>query len=88
MTKLEFKVFIEEDIKNWLLGRRERDRESYMVPPVSDTPDTLMASLEAAEASGDVSAANKVKAKIAASGYAIKINRTIVPASPRRRAAK
>ena len=84
--KLSFKQFFtEEDIKNWLLGRPEKDDRMSLVPPVQATPESLLATLERAEAKGDMMAIRKAKAAIESHGYNVKTVRTL---TPRRKAAK
>ncbi len=85
-----FKQFVEGDIENWLLGRQLRDPEkSYsIIPPVTRTPEDLLAGLEQAESSGNAVAIQKARAAIEAHGYNTKLIRQLVPKYQRRRAAK
>ena len=88
MIQLNFKQFFtEEDIRNWLLGRPERDR-GPLVPPVSATPEELLSQLERAEQKGDFRATQKAKAEIEAHGYNVKITRNLSPKRQLRKAAK
>jgi hypothetical protein len=82
---LRFRQFVEEDIKNWLLGRPDRNYQS-LIPPASISPESLLRSLEDAEASGNLLAIKKARDAIEAHGYNIKTLRTLAP--KKRRAAK
>lgn len=89
MVELHFKQFFtEEDIKNWLLGRPERDDRVPIVPPVVATPDSLLGALEKAEKSGDVRAIQKARQAIEAHGYSVRTVRHLSPKHQRRRAAR
>ena len=88
MVTLDFKQFFtEEDIKNWLLGRPERDNNASLIPPVVASPDALLAALDRAEASGNMAAIRKARAEIEAHGYNVRTVRTLAPRN-RRKAAK
>ncbi len=83
---LGFKQFFkEEDIKNWLLGRKEKEQES-LIPPPGETPESLLDTLNKAELSGNKTAIQKAKKAIESHGYKVKIQRSLVPKF--RRAAK
>ena len=88
MVELHFKQFFtEEDLKNWLLGRPEREDRVSLIPPVVTSPAGLLGALERAEEKGDIRAIQKAKAEIEAHGYNIKTVRSLSPKN-RKKAAK
>jgi hypothetical protein len=88
MVELNFKQFFtEEDLKNWLLGRPERDDRVSLIPPVTATPESLLGALERAEQTGNMSSIQKARAAIEAHGYSVRTIRTLAPKN-RRKAAK
>lgn len=85
---MNFKQFFaEEDLKNWLLGRPEREDRVSLVPPVVATPESLLGALERAEQSGSMTAIQKARAAIEAHGYNVRTIRTLTPRT-RKKAAK
>ena len=82
--RLDFKIFFEEDIKNWLLGRKEGDKPEGIIPPPGKSPEDLLAELEAAEKSGNTAAVRKAREAIEQHGYFVKALRFLCP----RRAAR
>jgi hypothetical protein len=72
--ELKFKQFLDETVKNWLLGGNEEDESFSLIPPTCKQPDELLYDLIMAEMKQDKKAIQNAKKAIDKNGLKIQIS--------------
>lgn len=62
-------MYFNENLRNWLLGKSEIDDECSAVPPVSESPQDLLAKYQTTKDKSEIS---KISKKLSKLGYEVK----------------
>lgn len=65
--------YINETLKNWLLGKSEIDQDYFAVPPKQKTPDRLLELYKKAEQDSNKTDLTKINKELEKLGYEVKV---------------
>lgn len=73
MAEINFRDFMDESLRSWLLGGNEGDKYFPLIPPVSKSPEKLLELYKGAQKAEDKPRLDKIKKDLAEMGYSVKV---------------